>query len=75
MNPTHAKTPSAPSQEVFVTSDLLKPLAAGDDDPVLALLKAGIPLSLLLDLAGGDLHSKELYEVEGVETDAFAHLQ
>lgn len=58
-----------------MTSDLLKPLAPGDDEPVLALLKAGIPLTLLLDLAGGDLHSKELYEVEGVETDAFTNLQ
>ena len=50
-------------------------MAPGDDEPVLTLLKAGIPLSLLLDLAGGDLHSKELYEVEGVDSDAFAHLQ
>ena len=31
---------------------------------VVALLRAGIPLSLLLDLAGGDPHSEELYELE-----------
>ena len=30
-----------------------------------ALLRAGVPLSLLLDLAGGDPHSRELYEHEG----------
>lgn len=64
MNPTHAPTP-----------DLLAPVAAGDEEPVLALLRAGIPLSLLLDLAAGDLHSHEIYEHEGVDSDAFAHLQ
>ena len=31
---------------------------------VVALLRAGVPLSLLLDLAGGDPHSEELYELE-----------
>lgn len=31
---------------------------------VLALLLAHIPLSLLLDLAGNDPHSKELYALE-----------
>jgi len=57
-------------------SDLLKPLAPGDEEPVIALLKAGIPLSLLLDLAGGDdLRSLEIYQVEGVDSDAFANLQ
>ncbi len=30
-----------------------------------ALLRAGIPLSLLMDLAGSDPHSHELYEHEG----------
>ena len=29
-----------------------------------ALLRAGIPLSLLLDLASGDPHSDELYALE-----------
>lgn len=29
-----------------------------------ALLRAGIPLSLLLDLAAGDPHSDELYALE-----------
>ena len=29
-----------------------------------ALLRAGIPLSLLLDLAGSDPHSDELYALE-----------
>jgi hypothetical protein len=29
-----------------------------------ALLRAGIPLSLLLDLAGSDPHSVELYALE-----------
>ena len=75
MNPTHANTPRDHAEEVLVTSDLLKPIAPGDDEPALALLKAGIPLSLLMDLAGGELPSKEMYEVEGVETDAFANLQ
>ncbi len=31
---------------------------------VVALLRAGIPLSLLLDLAGSDPHSSELYALE-----------
>lgn len=81
MNPTHASTPSAHSDATqpraadAPTPDLLRPLAAGDDEPVIALLKAGIPLSLLVDLAGSDdLHSREIYQVEGVESDAFAHL-
>ena len=33
-------------------------------DPALALLRAGIPLSLLLDLAQADPHSEEIYEQE-----------
>jgi hypothetical protein len=45
-------------------SDLLRPLAPGDEDPVIALLKAGIPLSLLMDLAADDPHSAELYRTE-----------
>lgn len=32
---------------------------------VVALLEAGIPLSLLLDLAQPDPHSQELYAFEG----------
>lgn len=35
-----------------------------DEGGVVALLRAGIPLSLLLDLAGSDPHSEELYETE-----------
>jgi hypothetical protein len=35
-----------------------------DEGRVVALLRAGVPLSLLLDLAGSDPHSQELYEVE-----------
>ena len=38
--------------------------ASGVPLPV-ALLRAGIPLTLLLDLAGGDPHSEELYALEG----------
>lgn len=76
MNPTHTVAPSADTATpASPSAELLRPLAPGDDEPVIALLKAGIPLSLLLDLAGGDLHSDELYEVEGVDSDAFAHLQ
>lgn len=44
--------------------DLLRPLAPGDEDPVIALLRAGIPLSLLLDLAAADPHSAEIYQTE-----------
>lgn len=33
-------------------------------DEIVALLKAGIPPSLLLDLACPDPHSAELYETE-----------
>ena len=47
-----------------MSADLLRPLAPGDDDPVLALLKAGIPLSLLLDLATDDPRSNEIYQTE-----------
>lgn len=36
------------------------------EDRVIALLKAHIPLSLLLDLAGNDPHSDELYRNERV---------
>ncbi len=34
--------------------------------PVVALLQAGIPLSLLMDLAGDDPHSQELYDAERI---------
>ena len=47
-----------------MSRELLRPLAAGDEDPVLALLRAGIPLSLLLDLAAGDPSSEEIYASE-----------
>lgn len=49
-----------------MTSDLLRPLAPGDEDPVLALLRAGIPLTLLMDLAAKDPHSAEIYKSETV---------
>lgn len=35
-----------------------------DEERVVAFLRAGVPLSLLLDLAGPDPHSKELYLAE-----------
>ncbi len=59
--------------EDVVTSDLLRPLAPGDEEPVLSLLRAGIPLSLLLDLSAAPC-SVELYEEEGVDSDAFDYL-
>jgi hypothetical protein len=34
------------------------------EERVLCLLRAGVPLSLLLDLAGSDPHSQELYTRE-----------
>lgn len=34
------------------------------EDPVVTLLRAGIPLSLLMDLASSDPHSSELYSHE-----------
>lgn len=36
----------------------------GKQGTVVALLRAGIPLTLLLDLAGADPHSAELYQME-----------
>lgn len=62
----------APTTEATMPSDLLSnllsenvpPPSADDGGRVVALLKAGIPLSLLLDLAGCDPHSEELYELE-----------
>lgn len=36
-------------------------------DEVVALLEAGIPITLLLDLAGPDPHSEELYVVESAD--------
>jgi hypothetical protein len=47
-----------------MSSDLLRPLAPGDEAPILALLRAGIPLSLLLDLASKDPQSEEIYQTE-----------
>ena len=45
-------------------ANLLRPLAPGDEDPVIGLLRAGIPLSLLLDIACVDPHSAEIYAYE-----------
>ena len=47
-----------------MSTDLLRPLAPGDEDPVLLLLRAGIPLTLLMDLACEDPHSEEIYRSE-----------
>ncbi len=47
-----------------MSPDLLRPVAPGDEDPVFALLRAGIPLTLLLDLAAEDPHSAEIYGSE-----------
>ncbi|MCU1588291.1 MAG: hypothetical protein JWN31_1784 [Frankiales bacterium] len=47
-----------------MSPDLLSPIAPGDEDPVFALLRAGIPLTLLLDLAAKDLGSAEIYDSE-----------
>ncbi len=52
------------TMEDAMSSDLLRPLAPGDEDPVIALLRAGIPLSLLLDLASRDPLSAEIYQTE-----------
>jgi hypothetical protein len=41
-----------------------QPLPFPDKGRVEALLRAGIPLSLLCDLACSDPHSQELYAVE-----------
>ena len=56
-----------PSHETIMphTSLAWRPLPfPRDRDSVAALLRAGIPLSLLLDLAGSDPHSAELYMTE-----------
>lgn len=51
--------------EDVMPSELLElPRDRAGDGRVVALLKAGIPLSLLIDLAGSDPHSEELYELE-----------
>ena len=42
------------------------PIPRSADDQVVALLRAHIPLSLLIDLAQPDPHSRELYENEQV---------
>lgn len=42
------------------------PLSHPGGEWVVALLKAHIPLSLLLDLADSDPHSRDLYENERV---------
>ena len=50
--------------EDAMPSDLLEAPPTQEGARVLTLLKAGIPLSLLIDLAGSDPHSEELYELE-----------
>ena len=40
------------------------PTSEGEEGNVLVLLRAGIPLTLLMDLAGPDPHSDELYTLE-----------
>lgn len=40
-----------------------------DEHQAVALLRAGIPLSLLFDLAGADPHSEELYALEQVRRE------
>jgi hypothetical protein len=49
-----------------MTSPLLlpEPTLLPEDDSALALLRAGIPLMLVFDLAGSDPHSHELYVEE-----------
>ncbi|MFN2540217.1 MAG: hypothetical protein ABR549_18975 [Mycobacteriales bacterium] len=42
------------------------PLPAANGDRVVALLRAHIPLSLLIDLIDNDPHSRELYANERV---------
>lgn len=51
-----------------MSPDLLRPVAPGDEDPVIALLRAGIPLTLLLDLAAEDPQSAEIYRTEAYST-------
>lgn len=48
----------------FAPKDTAAQPCTASEGRVVALLRAGIPLSLLLDLAGGDPHSEELYELE-----------
>lgn len=57
---THVHAPATPD----TPATLLQPLAPGDEDPVIGLLKAGIPLTLLMDLAAEDLRSEEIYRAE-----------
>jgi hypothetical protein len=44
--------------------DIVPRPRSADSRRVIAFLHAGIPLSLLLDLAQDDPHSKELYAIE-----------
>lgn len=62
MAPAH--TPAHHPRESTLSTDLLRPLAPGDEDPVIALLRAGIPLTLLMDLACEDPKSAEIYRSE-----------
>jgi hypothetical protein len=62
VTPDHTLQTTPP--EAALTPDFLRPRAPGDEDPVLALLKAGIPLTLLLDLAQEDPRSEEIYRAE-----------
>lgn len=41
------------------------PARTTPERPLLALLRAGIPLTLLIDLLGGDPRSAEIYASEG----------
>jgi hypothetical protein len=66
VTPAHGTTTPQPTTEDAMSSDLLRPLAPGDEDPVLALLRAGIPLTLLMDLAAEDPGSAEIYQAETV---------
>ncbi len=57
MATTHAHPPT-PSRDTLVVP---VPRSASTAE---RLLRAGVPLSLLLDLAGSDPHSEELYRLE-----------
>jgi hypothetical protein len=63
MSTMYPRYPSARSARQPVQVPMSVPVPR-DEDRVVALLRAGVPLSLLLDLAGGDPHSEELYERE-----------
>lgn len=60
----HMATISRPTH-VGTTLDLPRvPAPRLSDGLTVSLLRAGIPLSLLMDLAGPDPHSEELYRLE-----------